>query len=37
MKWSLLPKLRRGLEIAGFESIKAQLKLLKKRTLMMKC
>jgi hypothetical protein len=37
MKWSLLPKLRSGLEIAGFESIKAQLEIIEKRTLMMKC
>jgi uncharacterized protein YbaP (TraB family) len=27
----------RGLEIAGFESIKAQLEIIEKRTLMMKC
>jgi hypothetical protein len=30
MKWSLLPKQERGLEIAGFESIKAQLEIIEK-------
>jgi hypothetical protein len=36
MKWSLLLKLR-SVAIAGFESAKAQLEIIEKAPLMMKC